>query len=319
MGKRALPAADLNERQHWTDPILCEDTLARLEHFRSLGWLPPNYKPKTLEGIAVVERYWRRHVNLLGLAMTTDTDRSDEASRHCVHLEVDYVAHLLLEDPAVYMNFFDWMWKSSKKKLLQSYDEYWRRLNQYFSLFARRPMSNHILDQMRRVCSFLFPSTTLSLPSQRTISLWASQFLEYVFPAERKICRRAKKKDTLTIEEYSLFQRCHWIYSFYFRCGNMLVQQSTVMLWSSITGTRPGVLLPSVSPSVAKSRGSAGSVDGTSTQGQDPLITSARRPKHGSETRPLRVTFPSMLLSMTRRRRFAGRILSSSTFKSRRG
>jgi hypothetical protein len=32
-----------------------------LEHFRSLGWLPPNYKAKTLEGIAVLEPYWGRY------------------------------------------------------------------------------------------------------------------------------------------------------------------------------------------------------------------------------------------------------------------
>ena len=59
----------------------------------------------------------------------------------------------------------------------------------------------------------------------------------------------------------------------------MLVQQSTVMLWSSITGTRPGVLLPTLSSSDANnSTGSAGSVDGTSTQGQDPPTTSTTRP-----------------------------------------
>jgi hypothetical protein len=56
----------------------------------------------------------------------------------------------------------NWMLETSKKKLLQSYDEYWRRLNQYFSLFARRSMSNHVHEQMRRVYSLLFPSTALS-------------------------------------------------------------------------------------------------------------------------------------------------------------
>jgi len=59
-GKRALPAVEPNERQHWSDPVLCEETRARLEYYRSLGWLPPNYKPTTIRGIAVVERYWRR-------------------------------------------------------------------------------------------------------------------------------------------------------------------------------------------------------------------------------------------------------------------
>ncbi|KAJ6142434.1 hypothetical protein N7471_001887, partial [Penicillium samsonianum] len=69
-----------------TDPILCEETRARLEHFRSLGWLPPNFKPKTLEGIAIVERYWRKY---------------------CIQSNEDYMDFLLLEDPTIYMNFFD--------------------------------------------------------------------------------------------------------------------------------------------------------------------------------------------------------------------
>jgi len=37
VGKRALPAAEPNEHQHWSDPVLCEETRARLEYFRSLG------------------------------------------------------------------------------------------------------------------------------------------------------------------------------------------------------------------------------------------------------------------------------------------
>jgi hypothetical protein len=55
VGKQASPATDPSEYQHWIDPILCEEACARLQYFRQLGWLPPNYKPKTLTGIAVVE------------------------------------------------------------------------------------------------------------------------------------------------------------------------------------------------------------------------------------------------------------------------
>src|SRR6266516_3771081 len=55
-----LPTPDPTEPPHWTEPILSEETRARLEHFRQLGWLPPNYKPRTLQGLAVVEGYWRR-------------------------------------------------------------------------------------------------------------------------------------------------------------------------------------------------------------------------------------------------------------------
>ena len=58
MAPAPVPPAQADEQQYWTDPILCEEPRARLEHFPSLGWLPPNFKPKTLEGIAVVECYW---------------------------------------------------------------------------------------------------------------------------------------------------------------------------------------------------------------------------------------------------------------------
>jgi hypothetical protein len=44
-------------------------------------------------------------------------------NRYCIQLSEDYVEYLLLEDQAIYMNFFDWMYKTSRKKLLQSYDE----------------------------------------------------------------------------------------------------------------------------------------------------------------------------------------------------
>jgi hypothetical protein len=65
------------------------------------------------------------------------------------------VEYLLSEDKAIYMNFFDWMHKTSREKALQSYDEYWRRLCQYFSLFARRRMNDNIREQMRRVRAVL--------------------------------------------------------------------------------------------------------------------------------------------------------------------
>ena len=63
----------------------------------------------------------------------------------------------------------------------------------------------------------------------------------------------------------------------------MLVQQSTVMLWSSITGTRSDVLLPKLSSSAAQSTSGAKSVDGTLSQGQDPPTTSTTRGRKRNE------------------------------------
>lgn len=58
MALAPVPLAQADEHQYWTDPILCEETQTRLEHFHGLGWLPPDFKPKTLKGIAVIECYW---------------------------------------------------------------------------------------------------------------------------------------------------------------------------------------------------------------------------------------------------------------------
>jgi hypothetical protein len=79
-------------------------------------------------------------------------------NRYCIQSNKDYVEYLLLEDQAIYMNFFDWMFKTSRKKLLQSYDEYWRRLCQYFGLFARRRVNGEVHEQMRRVCKLSWPN-----------------------------------------------------------------------------------------------------------------------------------------------------------------
>jgi len=66
------------------------------------------------------------------------------------------VEYLLSEDQTIYMNFFDWMFRILRTKVLQSYDEYWRRLCQYFSLFTRRRVNNAVREQMRRVRMYLF-------------------------------------------------------------------------------------------------------------------------------------------------------------------
>ncbi|OJJ79315.1 uncharacterized protein ASPGLDRAFT_137070 [Aspergillus glaucus CBS 516.65] len=198
MALAPVPLAQADEHQYWTDPIFCEETRTRLEHFRGLGWLPPNFKPKTLKGIAVIERYWRKY---------------------CIQLNADYVDYLLLEDQAIYMNFFDWMFKTSREKLLQSYDKFWRRLCQYFELFARRRVNDDVHKQMQR-------------------------FLTGVFPAERRIPQRMKDKNTLDVDVFCVIYWHHWVHSRFFRHGSMIVQFATVQLWSAITGTRPGVLLP---------------------------------------------------------------------------
>lgn len=60
MTSPTVPPAQPGEHQYWTDAILCKENRARLQHFRGLGWLPAKFKPKTLEGLAVIEHYWRK-------------------------------------------------------------------------------------------------------------------------------------------------------------------------------------------------------------------------------------------------------------------
>jgi hypothetical protein len=65
----------------------------------------------------------------------------------------------------------------------------------------------------------------------------------------------------------------------------MFVQRSVVILWSSIPGTRPGVLLPRDSSSAIQSTVGAESMNGAFIQGQDPLTAStARRGRRPDET-----------------------------------
>jgi hypothetical protein len=51
---------------HWTDPVSREETLARREKFRKVGWRPPNHKPKTKRVIASAKRVWDRYVTCYG-------------------------------------------------------------------------------------------------------------------------------------------------------------------------------------------------------------------------------------------------------------
>ena len=53
-----------------------------------------------------------------------------------------------------------------------------------------------------------------------------------------------KDKNTLDVDVFCVIYRDHWVHSRFFRHGSMIIQFSTVQLWSAITGTRPGVILP---------------------------------------------------------------------------
>lgn len=71
-----------------------------------------------------------------------------------------------------------------------------------------------------------------------------AQFVDGPFPAEREIIRRIKEKNTLDIDIFCVLYRHHWVYSRFFRYRSIIVQLAIVQLWSAITGTRLGVILP---------------------------------------------------------------------------
>src|SRR2546423_1739858 len=69
--------------------------------------------------------------------------RDSNCSRYCAYIRHDYRTALFSEDHAMYMNFLDWMARTSREKKKQTYDEYWRRLCQYFALLAKRQINGN--------------------------------------------------------------------------------------------------------------------------------------------------------------------------------
>jgi hypothetical protein len=139
------------EAQH----VSSELTQAKLDEFRQMPWIEPDLKQTTLEGLQVVERYWRRYspsgsaplvwVCLWGHFFP------DFWGRYCRHIDVNHRDALLRKERAMYMNFIDWMARTSREKKKQTYSTYWKRLCIYYSLLARRQMPDNVLKQMRRV------------------------------------------------------------------------------------------------------------------------------------------------------------------------
>lgn len=53
-----------------------------------------------------------------------------------------------------------------------------------------------------------------------------------------------KDKNTLDVGVFCVIYWHHWVHSRFFHHGSMIIQFATIQVWSAITGTRPGVLLP---------------------------------------------------------------------------
>jgi len=76
------------------------------------------------------------------------------------------------------------------------------------------------------------------------------KFFEYEFHVGRNVSRKVRRrKEILDVEDFGLCLRYLWKHSTFIRCGNMMLQQSAIMVWSCFSGTRPAVLLPASPPS----------------------------------------------------------------------
>jgi len=91
-----------------------------------MPWIESDYEEATLEGLQVVERYWRRYIPcyLHPQSRYTQPNFLSDYCRYCTHVNVDHKTALLSEEPAIYINFIDWIAMTSLKRKKQTYDEY---------------------------------------------------------------------------------------------------------------------------------------------------------------------------------------------------
>jgi hypothetical protein len=138
-------------RSHWTEPVSREETLARREKFRKIGWLPPNHKPKTKKVIATVKRLWDKYVicgcrlYLCGVTVRT----ADGVLPGIVSILVS-MPHLLESQHHDFESWIDWIHRTTKKKTHDSISVYRRRLCQVYSVLAKQPMDSFTTEQVRR-------------------------------------------------------------------------------------------------------------------------------------------------------------------------
>ena len=169
----------------------------------------------------------------------TDLDPLLTAARYCHHLDVDHRAALLSEETAKYMNFFDWMARTSRKKKKRTYITYWEGLSVYYSLLARRQMPDDILKQMRRVYLSIFPAGIVVADRH--------QYLNTRLRADHGVSVRSKPKHTMSPEDLGVLLRQLWLYTGLAPLGRQILQMAFVLLCCSFTGTRPRILVPPAS------------------------------------------------------------------------
>ncbi|KAI9888766.1 MAG: hypothetical protein M1814_006460 [Vezdaea aestivalis] len=183
---------------HWTLPIQAGDTLARREVFRASGWIEPNWKNRTVKLLRVVERHWKRY---------------------CEHIGEEPLEYLQKCDAPNFMNWLDWMIRSSKRKTKATLDVYWRYLCGYYEFHFSVAIEHSVMRQMRR-------------------------YIEGKMLKGQKVNQSARRKDTLSPEDSGILFKTLWVYDDTTRPHEHLrVQERFADLLAYISGSRPGVIL----------------------------------------------------------------------------
>jgi hypothetical protein len=120
--------------------------------------------------------------------------------RYTELIKTDYKTALLSAEPALYMNFFEWMANTSRKKTKHTFSLYWKCLSQYYSLLAERRIDGAVLEQMRRV-SYPTPRLRVEIVA---FSLTPCQHINTRFRAEHKVAVRHKEKHTMSVHVLGL-------------------------------------------------------------------------------------------------------------------
>src|SRR5277367_3283457 len=127
-----LQTCPVPSRPKWTEPVSREETLARREKFRKIGWLPPNFKPKTKKAIATAKRLWDRYVIFAcRLCLRGVMERTaDDVLSGIMNILVSMPIHIFWKASITTLFWIDWIHRTTNKKTHDSISIYWKRLCQ---------------------------------------------------------------------------------------------------------------------------------------------------------------------------------------------
>ena len=152
MNAPALQPLPVSAPSHWTDPVSREETVARRDKFRKVGWRPPNHKPKTKKVVTYAKNVWERYVTRCGSTFPYVLSRCERLTG--VFLDIVTIS------VSMPINTYQKAAPASSKPGLTGYTVRPRRSRMkpsvniemaLSSVLARQPMDNFTKQQVRRV------------------------------------------------------------------------------------------------------------------------------------------------------------------------